>query len=145
MDIFTLLKEDHRAVQRGLDRFLNEREEVGEMRSVCNALERHMNMEEEVLYPRLQEKDELKDLVRDAKEEHGKARTEVEHLRDNNRDVSEYRHCAQKLLDLVNHHIDDEENKIFPKMQDVFSDSELDTMCRKAQEAKREKTKSRGQ
>jgi hemerythrin-like domain-containing protein len=137
MDIFTLLKEEHRAVERGFDRFLSEQEDVYELRSVCNSLERHMDMEEQVLYPRLEEYDELSDLVSEAYDEHLEARGMLEELQDINEDTTGIRDTVQQLLEAIRHHVEEEENEVFPRMREAFTQDELNELMTECQELKK--------
>ena len=52
------------------------------------------------------------------------------------------REQVQQLLDLVIHHVNEEENEVFPKMRDAFSKDELDDICTQAIETKKQLSKS---
>jgi hemerythrin superfamily protein len=124
MDAITLLKQDHRTVESLFDQFQNAGDDAEKRRIVEKIgmeLARHSSVEEQVLYPRAREAlDAKKDDVAEALEEHHLA--ELEKL-----PTSSERFAAKVrvLAENVRHHVEEEENELFPALEKAVSNQEL--------------------
>jgi len=110
---------------------------------IQSELDTHSHIEETILFPALKEHEELKDITLEAYEEHKQIKTlirEIERLGDG----SERFDAKLKVLgENVEHHVEEEENEMFPKIQQLFSNEELDQMGQELEAAKKEGKKPR--
>ena len=98
----------------------------------------HMIGEEQALYPRLKEEAEMRDMVIESIEEHGAVKTLLGQL--DSASSSEEDSWVAKLKVIqenVDHHISEEEDEIFPQMQQKMSNDELSSLGSRYEEAKR--------
>jgi hemerythrin-like domain-containing protein len=141
MNALELLKEDHRKVQELFNQVKateNEKSHQQTYQKIKTELETHTHIEEKVLYPALKKREEFKDMVLEAIEEHLQVKTL---LRDINRlsDGNERFDAKLKvLIDNVEHHVEEEEEELFPKVEDQFSKEELEEIGMELEAAKKE-------
>jgi len=98
----------------------------------------HLIGEEQALYPRLKEEAEMRDMVLESIEEHGAVKTLLGQL--DSASSSEEDSWVAKLKVIqenVDHHISEEEDEIFPRMQQKMSSDELSSLGSRYEEAKR--------
>jgi hemerythrin-like domain-containing protein len=129
----TMLKADHATLKRLL-RELNETTEraVKERERLVAEIEReiktHAQIEEEVFYPAFKavaEKTEAEDLFYEAAEEHHIVDMVLPSLKSANPKSHEFGAKAKVLLDLIEHHIKEEENEMFAEARQRFSEEQL--------------------
>ena len=142
MNALELLKADHKKVAALFDRVKkteSEKEHWKLFEQIRSELEVHTHIEETILYPKLREHEELKDLVLEAFEEHKQVKTlirEIDGL------VKESEKLAAKLTVMgenVEHHVDEEENEMFPKVEKLMSKEELEELGGELQAAKKDR------
>ncbi|HYE72306.1 MAG TPA: hemerythrin domain-containing protein [Blastocatellia bacterium] len=141
MNALELLKQDHRKVDELFSQFENAEDDKRKERlfeQICQELTIHTYIEEAVLYPALQKREELKDMVLEAIEEHRQVKkliAESERLIEG----SEKLDAKVKVMqEDVEHHVEEEENEMFPKAEQLFSREQLNELGRQLEEAKRE-------
>lgn len=139
MDPLTLLKDDHQRVKD----LLTEATAAGpeQMRElfaeIKSELETHSYIEEEVFYPTLEKRPELKDLVLEAYAEHDLIKTLLEELDELPEGDETFGPKLQVLMENVTHHAEEEEEgKIFPIVRKTFDADALDAMGEQLQEEK---------
>jgi len=131
MDGLKLLMQDHRKVEDLFEQFEatdNDKKKEQLFEQISYELEVHTHIEETVLYPTLQKHEDLKDMVLEAIEEHRQVKTL---LRESERLVngSEKLDAKVKVMsENVEHHVQEEEEKMFPKVREFFSREQLDTL-----------------
>jgi iron-sulfur cluster repair protein YtfE (RIC family) len=131
MDMFNLLKQDHQKVQRMLEQLMNQsvdrnRPAIGDDLMLLNdELQLHMEIEEELLYPRARDVAEASSLIEESYQEHSKARDLMEELFHENAKAREWQSLLEELTTELNHHIRDEENKLFPILQKAWTHDEI--------------------
>ena len=129
----TMLKSDHATVKRLLrelnattDRAVKERERlVGEIE---REIKTHAQIEEEVFYPAFKaatEKTDAVDMFYEASEEHHLVDILLPALVHANPKSHEFEAKAKVLMELIEHHVKDEEGEMFPKARQVFEDEQL--------------------
>lgn len=125
MNAIDLLKSEHKIVLRAIDAILEE-ETVDDMKllQVADQLVAHMVIEEHVFYPRVREM--KAELVAESFEEHTVARFELGRAILAER--AEKKARVTVLKDLLEHHMDDEERQMFPKVRAGVSARELDAL-----------------
>lgn len=139
MKATTLLKRDHAAVD-GLFRDFERAKGLGEKYSlferIRGELDVHMQLEEELVYPAFMKIDEVRDLVREGIQEH---RMVKQLLTDIGRmDAADRAFVAKvkTLKDNVQHHVEEEEGEIFPKVEKTMFGKDLDELGRKLEDRK---------
>jgi hemerythrin-like domain-containing protein len=93
---------------------------------LAEELQVHMRIEEEVLYPFMRR--ELPDgekLMAEAEEEHQEARQALEQLLSTEPGSAEFEQALTTLEEGVNHHVQEEENEIFPKLRKTVDEATL--------------------
>ena len=128
--MFEMLKEDHRKVMKLMQDVVGREGahgcETGQVKEIVNELRLHMAIEEEVLYPACEEKQELKDLVKDAYQEHSEAKEILIRLDGHTIEgKADCKEMVSKLLEVIQHHVQEEEGQFFPKAEKLFSQDEL--------------------
>jgi iron-sulfur cluster repair protein YtfE (RIC family) len=139
-NVIDILKQEHEMVLSMLSELASKgisgREQKYE--SLKENLMPHMIGEEQALYPRLKEEAEMRDMVLESIEEHGAVKTLLGQL--DSASSSEEDSWVAKLKVIqenVDHHISEEEKKIFPQMQQKMSSDELSSLGSRYEEAKR--------
>jgi hemerythrin superfamily protein len=140
MDIFEMLKKDHREVKDLFESLLEsdangeDREEL--FQQLRQALELHSAIEEKYLYPALQEVEETRDMALESIEEHRIVKQLLEELEDLDPEDEQWNAKLKVLMENVEHHVEEEEKELFKKAQKVLSKDELKEMGERAQEEK---------
>jgi hemerythrin superfamily protein len=143
MDALELLKQDHQKVKELFEQA--EDSEVGTEQKriftqIKTELETHARIEESVFYPAMQKHEQLKEMVREALEEHQKVKsllTEMESLLD---DSEEFESKLGELIEDVEHHAEEEEEgKMFPKVREIVDRATLNKLGQELEAAKGKK------
>jgi len=156
MDAITLIKKDHDKVEELFARYnggggltglvkritgnVPVRQKTTALEGICRELDVHARIEEDILYPALRKTGdpELQRQVDDSIREHARVKELVGKLRtrtgepdaDTDAMVSELQQC-------VDHHVREEENEMFPRMEEVVPEPERRELGRQLQERKR--------
>lgn len=105
-------------------------------RQVCGDLLIHMAIEEALFYPPARKALKDKDLIKDGEEEHEEAKDLIRQLGDIDPASSEFDEKMQKLFEGINHHVEDEEQEMFPQARKAGLD--LEDIGKQLQAAKNE-------
>ena len=127
----TMLKSDHATVKRLL-RELNASTTVRQRERLCSQIERelktHAQIEEEIFYPAFKEAAEStknENLFYEASEEHRLVDVELPSLMAADPKSHEFQAHAKVLLDLIEHHVKEEEGEMFVAARKLFEDAQL--------------------
>ena len=136
VDVFEMLKSDHRHVQDLFSKFedADKRTRTAIAEEALNGLEVHAALEEELVYPAIAEVVEEKDIVNEAKEEHHVAKFLIKELRKMDAGEEEFATKFKVLGEIVKHHIEEEEGEMFPQAEEGGLETEelsQDVMKRK--------------
>ncbi|HEY8609085.1 MAG TPA: hemerythrin domain-containing protein [Noviherbaspirillum sp.] len=117
------LKADHATVKQLFERFLNTqdmnvRQEAGPR--VIELLEMHAALEETVFYPQVHDVDPS--LVNHSEQEHQEARDLMQQLKGMDVGDPQYEQLMRQLSESVLHHVESEEQQLFPKVQQANLD-----------------------
>jgi hemerythrin superfamily protein len=127
--IYELLKEDHKNVKKLFKEILDEEQFKKNIFSqIKEELTVHMEGEEKLFYPKLENDDETHQMVLEAYEEHDAGKQVIKDL-DKSANLDEDRKLAKikVLSDMIDHHIEEEENELFKGARKVLSkDDEMD-------------------
>ena len=129
----TMLKSDHATVKRLLrelnatsDRALKQRESLVEQ--IERELKMHAQLEEEIVYPAFKSATrgtDAEDMFYEAAEEHHLLDIMLPALKSANPKSHEFEAKAKVLLDLIEHHVKEEENEMFKAARELFEEAEL--------------------
>jgi hemerythrin superfamily protein len=118
-----LIEAEHRQVEALFARFESTGDRAVAM-ELCDLLERHTEMEEQVLYPELRKVDE--ELYEDAQEEHDEADELIAQIRQAEGD--RLRELVQELKGDIEHHVEDEESEDLPAMEESCGTERMDQL-----------------
>lgn len=109
-----LLQQDHRKVEELFATF-RDTSDHGVALQICEELELHTKLEEQLVYPQLKKVDS--ELYQDAVEEHEKVDRVIQQVRLLGENEKEkLTQLMVRMQELVDHHVKDEEEEDFPKM-----------------------------
>ena len=133
MSILDVLRQDHQEVTRLIDDVLasnNAAERRRMFEEAATKLIAHAEAEDHVLYKPLMEKGGRgRELMMFAEEEHVLLAGLVRGLRRlQNGDNEQWRRLCNILSGALAHHVDQEENEVFPVARQAFGETELDRM-----------------
>lgn len=128
--MFELLQLDHREISQMISQMQKTSGQKREqLFARCqDALETHMQIEEDYLYPALEDIDETKDLVRDSYEEHKMVKKQIMELEKLNVDDPKWDAKLMAMKENVDHHVQQEETVLFRQAPKVLSRPELDDL-----------------
>ena len=130
MDPFELLKADHRKVEQ----LFTELESAGGKGKlevfvqIKTELELHTHIEEKVFYPALEEPEETHDLTLEAYEEHDVVKKLLQQLSKARTANDEWEAQAKVLRENVEHHVEEEENELFPKAESALGEEKIEAL-----------------
>jgi hemerythrin superfamily protein len=139
MNALEILKRDHQTV-KGLfeetTRASDQRKRKDLFDKIDTELEIHAHIEETVFYPALEQHEELKDMVAEALEEHQEVKTLLEEIEQMGSESHDFGANLQELMECVEHHVEEEEGEMFPKIREVFDEGALDQLGKQLEAAK---------
>ncbi len=140
MNAIDLLKEDHDVVSRLFDqvRSTPESKHRALFKKIKAELDTHAHIEETVFYPRLK-KEGNKELVAttlEGIEEHRQVKMFLKEMDGMRGAKGEFEAKLQVLMEDVEHHVKEEENEMFPDVEDQFSDAALERLGRSLENKK---------
>lgn len=123
VDAISLLVQDHEHVADLFEQFdgLGERAKVSKKKladQICNELIKHTTVEEEIFYPAIRAAGkEFEDMIDEAVVEHGSAKQLIADVLAMQPGDDLYDAKVKVLSELIEHHVDEEENDLFPKVR----------------------------
>jgi len=146
MNAIELLKQDHEVVKKLLgelsettERAVKKRTEL--LRRIELELTQHTAIEEEIFYPALKEAGEKDDakMYYEAKEEHRTVDSLVlPDLKKTQPDSVEFSGRVKVLKELLEHHIEEEEQEMFPRAEELLDHPTLDRLATAMQQMKKD-------
>jgi hemerythrin superfamily protein len=142
MNALTVLKQDHQNVEALFERFEKagpnaHKEAARIVEKIIEHLSVHAVIEEQVVYPAVRERmPDENDTVLEALEEHHAVKSllaEIDRAAPTN---ERFRAKVQVVIEQVRHHVEEEENELFPKIREAFTVEELEQMGEALQQAK---------
>jgi iron-sulfur cluster repair protein YtfE (RIC family) len=142
MNAFTLLKTDHEKVAGILEKIDETTERATKGREelftqLKSELDVHTRIEEDILYPTLEEYEETRAISLEAYEEHAVVKQLLEELSSEPKDDEQWTATFTVLKENVEHHVEEEEGEMFKKARKVLSEDEIEKLGDRLQEAKR--------
>ena len=123
-----LLKAQHDEVKadfKSLERAQPRRTRDQLLAKIANKLVAHMVMEQEIFYPACAERLQDKSIVAEAFEEHGIASVQLARTLGSTGTDATFEAKTKVLKELIEHHIEEEEKVLFPKVRKLFDAEEL--------------------
>jgi hemerythrin superfamily protein len=143
-DAIAMLKADHKKVKALFDKFESAgdgqtkvKQQIAE--EVFMELEIHARLEEEIFYPAFEAAADMEGekLIAESIEEHHVVTTLMEEMRELDPSDQRYEAKFTVLMENVRHHIEEEEEEMFPEAEDILED-EMDELTEQMQELKQE-------
>ncbi len=146
INAITLLKEDHKTVRGLLEKLDETTERASESRvkllaRIEQELKIHTTIEEEIFYPAYKaavSKREDSKLYHEALEEHHVVDMVIAEIKSCGADSEEFSAKAKVLMDLVEHHVEEEEKQMFPRARRVMETSQLQDLGEQMNTRKKE-------
>lgn len=116
-DAIQLLKQDHEQVRRLFDEFerADDDRRFDLAADICHALTVHAALEEEIFYPRVREAVDAEDIVLEAGIEHETVKRLIDRVQAGEIDAAELSATMRVMNDYVNHHVNEEQRRLFPR------------------------------
>jgi len=147
MDAFELLKKDHEKVsgifeklEPTTERALKTREEL--FTQLKQELDIHAQIEEQIFYPAIKEAEETHDITLEALEEHHVVKVLLAELDKLPKDDETWGAKLTVLKENVEHHVEEEEDEMFPSVKKVLSSEQIEALGERMQAAKQEQKKA---
>ena len=139
MDALELLKQDHQKIKR-LFKAVKEATDFNKRRQLFDQieteLEMHAHLEEMVFYPAMEEYEQLKDIVAEALQEHQEAKTLLQEIEELGSEREEFDSNLEELMESVEHHVEEEEGEMFPKVRGHLDRSKLEQLGKELESVK---------
>ena len=127
-DAISLLKDDHRKVESLFEKVKSNENgnNVATFKKIKEELDVHAHIEEAIFYPHLMDKGdkELKKIVREGVEEHAQVKDLLTDL-DGMSDSPTFKAKLKVLMENVEHHVEEEEDEMFPMVEDQIPEETL--------------------
>ena len=145
MDAFSLLKADHRKVEELFEQLESGRGQakLRVFQQIKTELDLHAHIEEKFFYPALEKPRETHDLTLEAYEEHDVVKKLLRELSRAKSATEEWQAQAKVLKENVEHHVEEEENELFPKAQSALSEEQIEEIGERMA-AEKNRKQSRG-
>jgi len=128
-DATILLARDHAQVKKLFKQYEKlasgqaDSQERGELaQQICQALTVHATVEEEIFYPAAREAGVKSDLLDEAEVEHASAKDLIAQIEGMDPDEDLYDAKVKVLGEYIDHHVQEEENEMFPKCRKAGMD-----------------------
>jgi hemerythrin superfamily protein len=140
MNALELLKSDHKKVKelfKQAEANGGGKKQQKIFQQIKTELETHTRIEENIFYPAVAKHEELKDMVLESIEEHNQVKTLLEEMENLDTDSETFEPKLKVLMENVEHHAEEEEEgNMFPKVRQLFSSSDLESLGKKMESAK---------
>ena len=129
-DAMEMLKDDHRQVEALFKEYeqLADGDDVAAKEAmateICEMLTVHAQVEEEVFYPAARQVLDKQEIIDEAEDEHADAKQLIAELEEMSPDDEAYDTTVRSLSDAIAHHVEEEENNMFPKLKQAGMETE---------------------
>ncbi|RCW44595.1 hemerythrin HHE cation binding domain-containing protein [Halopolyspora algeriensis] len=140
-DMIGMLIDDHRSVEEAFQQFesggLTPEQRRNLIDHIITELVRHSVAEEQYLYPTARETLPDGNEIADHEiSEHAEAERTMKQLESLDPHDEQFTNTANELISSIRHHVQDEENDLFPKLRQSCSSERLEELGGKIQQAK---------
>jgi hemerythrin superfamily protein len=127
MKATSLLEMQHRKVEALFKKLEGGRSDPGTvLEELANSLAAHMTIEQELFYPRVKQVES--DLINESYEEHALAELALKRLLMTDHQEESFQARVTALKELIEHHVQEEESELFPKVDKAMEEKELDQL-----------------
>lgn len=139
-DVTEMLEQDHRKVEKLFEQI---KKSKGSARAklverLVGELRLHMKVEESIVYPAIAKQVQGGDeMVQEAKSEHKGARKALDDVERLSPDKPGFDGALTMLEAGISHHVEEEEDEVFPRSRKTLSAEELDELGKKVAAAKK--------
>ena len=145
MSALELLTGDHNRVRGLFTRFKSAKEsdDLGEMttlaQKILTELEVHTTLEEEIFYPELHDlTDEVHETITEGYEEHAVVKNLMTEIGSMEPNTEDWAAKVTVLIENVEHHAEEEEKELFPKVRSNTSNEQRDSLAERMESRKAE-------
>ncbi len=136
-DIYTLLKEDHKKLQNLFNEILDNCQISTQTFSEAkNMLQAHSKSEEKHFYSAIKQGDAMTFLVNEGVEAHRQAANLANEIANSRESSETWLPKVKVLSDMVNHHIEEEENMVFEGAKNIIDDQQAMDIAKRFEEDK---------
>lgn len=131
MDAIEMLKTEHRAVEELFEKFEGAEDAASKRRifeQLADALAVHATIEERHFYPAVKE-EPTEDIVLESLEEHLEIKRVIADLLSMDASDEAFEAKVKVLQEDVEHHVEEEETELFPKVKKLFDQEQLETLA----------------
>ncbi|WP_394845022.1 hemerythrin domain-containing protein [Pendulispora brunnea] len=129
-----LLEQQHRKVEDVFDKLKNSKSNASALlEELANDLSAHMAIEQNIFYPAVREVDS--DTVEESLEEHSMAEIALKRLLRTPVTDPSFEAKLTTLEELIEHHVEEEEEELFPEVEEKLGADKLDTLGRQMEKA----------
>lgn len=136
-DAIEMLQVDHRKVESLFERCQSS-PDPRVVEQICNELTIHALVEEQVIYPLLDQLPGGAEMRQEAEQEHQRVKEAIAQIERAGYDPEQVGSLLQQLMDDVNHHVEEEESEVLPKMREALGEERLTEVGQQAAQAKLE-------
>ncbi len=142
MSAIEVLKQDHRRVEQLFGQYREAAASPERKQDIANQIIRelsvHAAIEEEILYPVVREAlPDGDELAQESLQEHHEAKQVLADLDGMSPDGPEFDRRVGQLMKDIEHHVEEEEGEMFPKVQQALDEESLADIGRELEEAKK--------
>lgn len=141
MDAITLLKQDHKTVEKLFKQFEKATRSAQQRKlaqQVVKELSVHAAIEEMVFYPAVRDRlPDAEDMVLESLEEHHVAKWVLSEVEDMKPDHERFKAKMTVLIETVRHHVEEEESELFPQVRKALGRKELAEVGEALEKAKK--------
>jgi iron-sulfur cluster repair protein YtfE (RIC family) len=147
MNVFTLLKTDHKKVAGILEKIDGTTERGVKTREdlftqLKTELDVHTHIEETIFYPELEQADETHDITLEAFEEHRLVKQLLTELEEMDKGDEQWTARFTVLKENIEHHVEEEETDMFPKAKKVLGNKRAEELGTRMEAAKKQELKA---
>ncbi|MBI3653062.1 MAG: hemerythrin domain-containing protein [Acidobacteria bacterium] len=154
MNAIELLKEDHRETLELLERLETLEDEMDAeddgievlptelFNQLKAALTLHTQLEERIFYPALRAFAETREMIPEALAEHQAVDELLEEMAQLSPHEEEFQNKLEELREQVEHHIEEEEDEMFPKAEELCGQQRLDELGQQLQQMKQQRSQA---
>lgn len=129
MNLYEMLHKDHERVREIFSQLERTTESDDSRRenlftTLYRELDVHSQAEEKFLYSRLRGEDDTRELVLEALDEHKDVKKTLDELESMDKGSAEWTSRLRALRESVEHHVEEEENELFPRARKTLDEEE---------------------
>ena len=138
-DVTEMLEQDHREAEELFQKIkdTNGAARAGLVTKLADALKLHMQVEEDIVYPAIaRQVDDGEEMVKEARTEHEGARKDLAAVEELSPNEPGFDGALDLLEAGISHHVEEEEDEVFPRFRESVDASELEELGAKVAAAK---------